>query len=47
MTTDTRTATVPAEPPRFRYTPFDTAVGTVATGVALTAVLVWLLRLMH
>lgn len=47
MTTDTRTATARADVPRFRHTPFDTAVGTVATGVALTAVLVWLLRLMH
>ena len=52
MTADARTAEVrsaapPAETLRFRPTPFDTALGTVAMGVALTAVLVWLLRHLH
>jgi hypothetical protein len=31
--------------PRFRWTPFDTALGTVLAGIALTVVLVVLLRI--
>ena len=34
------------DPPRFRWTPFDTAAGTVAMGVLLTIVLVLALRLL-
>ena len=33
------------EAPRFRWTPFDTALGTVLAGIALTVVLVVLLRI--
>jgi hypothetical protein len=33
------------EAPRFRWTPFDTALGTVLMGIALTVVLVVLLRI--
>ncbi len=35
-----------ADPPRFRWTPFDTATGTVALGVLLTIALVLALRLL-
>ncbi len=46
-TADVRSAAAPVESLRFRHTPFDSALGTVAMGVALTAVLVWLLRHLH
>ena len=33
--------------PAFRWTPFDTAGGTILMGLALTAAIVALLRLLH
>lgn len=33
--------------PRFRWTPFDTAGGTIVMGVVLTCVIVALLRVLH
>lgn len=33
--------------PRFRWTPFDTAGGTIALGVGLTLLIFALLRVLH
>jgi hypothetical protein len=37
---------VSADPPSFRWTPFDTAWGTIASGILLTLALAGLLRVL-
>jgi hypothetical protein len=46
VNTESMSRLLSADAPRFRWTPFDTAWGTLAVGVVVTAVLVVLLRVL-